>query len=193
MRYLDSMLAGLFRGAVAELVDEALHTALAVAPPATSSPLRVAVVGDVALGRALQALRKRPPRPTPTLSAAPTSPRQLPLELELIIIAEPGARAAKKLDNVLTGSPAQLPVGDGELAAVIGVGAMAPDNAVSLHPWLDEWVRAVRDGGAVVLVDKVARTLATRHALCAGLTEIEQRASGRAVITSGLATKRLAG
>jgi hypothetical protein len=185
------MLAGLFRGAVAELVDEALSSALAASPagaptgvagdPGAAGPLRVAVIGDVALGRALAALHKRRPPGTP----------ERPLAIELMIVAEPGARAAKKLEHVLVGTPAQLPVADGELAAVVGVGALAPDNAVALHPWITEWVRAVRDGGAVVLVDRAPRTLATRHALCAGLTEIEQRASGRAVVTSGLTTKQL--
>lgn len=165
------MLAGLFRGAVAELVDEALTTALVLTgqPRAAGD---VAVVGDVALGLAL---RKR----AGTAAAAD----------KFAIVAEPGARAARKIEGVLQGTPAQLPVADGSLAAVIGVGALAPENSVALHQMISEWVRAVRDGGAVVLVDRVPRTLATRHALCAGLTELEQRASGRAVVTSGLVSR----
>lgn len=181
MRYLADMLSGLFRGAVAEIVDEALATALGgEASRAAGGALpRVAVVGDVALGRALQAIRKKP---APGARAAEGG--RVPFEL--VIVAEPGARAARKLEGVVTGAPAQLPVGDGELAAVVGVGALAPEHATTVHRLLGEWVRAVRDGGAVVLVDRAARTLATRRALCAGLTEIEQRSSGRAIVTSGL-------
>lgn len=175
MRYLADMLSGLFRGAVAEIVDEALATALAGAP--SGALPRVAVVGDVALGRALQAIRKKP---------APGAGGAARVPFELCIVAEPGARAARKVEGVITGAPAQLPVGDGELAAVVGVGALAPENPEVVHRLLAEWVRAVRDGGAVVLVDRAARTLATRRALCAGLTEIEQRSAGRAIVTSGL-------
>lgn len=173
------MLAGLFRGAVAELVDEALTTALVLAgqPRAAGD---VAVVGDVALGLAL---RKRAAAGTAGAAGAKTAADAF------VIVAEPGARAARKLEGVLQGTPSQLPVADGALAAVIGVGALAPERSVALHQMISEWVRAVRDGGAVVLVDRVPRTLATRHALCAGLTEIEQRASGRAVVTSGLVSR----
>jgi hypothetical protein len=172
MRYLARMLAGLFRGAIAELVDEALTTALALAgQPRVAGD--VAVVGDVALGLAL---RKRAASSTSGAAA-------------FAIVAEPGARAARKLEGVLQGTPAQLPLADGALAAVIGVGALAPESSVALHQMIREWVRVVRDGGAVVLVDRVPRTLATRHALCAGLTELEQRASGRAVVTSGLVSR----
>ena len=63
-----------------------------------------------------------------------------------------------------------------------GVGALTADAA---SPKLAEWMRVVRPGGGVVLVDRVARTQATRLALCAGLTELEQRAAARAVVTSG--------
>jgi hypothetical protein len=175
------MLAGLFRGAIAELVDEALASALAGSPAASAPLPRVAVVGDVALGRALLALQKRRAE-----GGGDAGGRR---RFELAIIAEPGARAAKKLEGVLTGSPAQLPLGDGELAAIVGVGALAGEPAAALRPLLEEWTRVVRDGGGVVLVDRAPRTTATRHALCAGLSEIEQRASGRAVVTSGLLTK----
>lgn len=177
------MLAGLFRGAIAELVDEALSSALTSATSGTSAAdgalPRVAVVGDVALGRALAALQKR------RAEGAAHGRRRF----ELAIVAEPGARAAKKLEGVLTGSPGQLPVGDGELAAIVGVGALAAETGAAFGPLLEEWTRAVRDGGGLVLVDRAPRTTATRHALCAGLTEIEQRASGRAVVTSGLLVK----
>jgi len=176
MRYLPRMLAGLFRGAIAELVDEALTTALALAgAPRVAGD--VAVVGDVALGLALRKRATGDARPSSSSAAA------------FAIVAEPGARAARKIEGVLQGTPVQLPLADGALAAVIGVGALAPESSVALHQMIREWVRVVRDGGAVVLVDRVPRPLATRHALCAGLTEIEQRASGRAVVTSGLVSR----
>lgn len=179
------MLAGLFRGAIAELVDEALTTALALAgqPRAAGD---VAVVGDVALGLALRkraAASEARPAATSATSGVGSG------AAAFAIVAEPGARAARKIEGVLQGTPAQLPLADGALAAVIGVGALAPESSVALHQMIREWVRVVRDGGAVVLVDRVPRTLATRHALCAGLTEIEQRASGRAVVTSGLVSR----
>jgi hypothetical protein len=53
---------------------------------------------------------------------------------------------------------------------------------------LRTWTRAIRDGGTVVLIDKGHAAEASRRALCAGLTELEQRQAGRAVITSGLVT-----
>jgi hypothetical protein len=49
-------------------------------------------------------------------------------------------------------------------------------------------VRVVRDGGAIVFVDRGHAQEASRRALCAGLSELEQRRAGRSVITSGLVT-----
>ena len=74
----------------------------------------------------------------------------------------------------------------GSLGAVIGVDASLDDN------WdrtLHAWSRAVRDGGAVVLVDRGRSPEVSRRALCAGLAEIEQRRAGRVVVTSGLVTQ----
>jgi len=89
-------------------------------------------------------------------------------------------RAAKKLPTAL---PDTSTIEPGSLAAVIGVD-IARDDA-----WADTlraWTRVVRDGGAIVLVDRGRATEVTRRALCAGLSELEQRHAGRAVITSGL-------
>ena len=91
-------------------------------------------------------------------------------------------RAAKKLANTrddLTG------VEPGSLAAVIGVD-MTSDDAWDAT--LRTWTRAVRDGGALVFVDKGHAAEASRRALCAGLSELEQRHAGRTVVTSGLVT-----
>lgn len=90
------------------------------------------------------------------------------------------ARAAKKLANVHADTSALAP---GSCAAVIG--ADITDDA-QWSATLAAWSRVVRDGGAIVLVDKGHAPEASRRALCAGLTELEQRHAGRAVITSGL-------
>ena len=92
------------------------------------------------------------------------------------------ARAAKKHANAL---PDLSQVGAASLSGVIGVD-------VTLDPaWegtLREWARVVRDGGAIVFVDRGRAPEASRRALCIGLAEIEQRRAGRVVITSGLVT-----
>jgi hypothetical protein len=92
------------------------------------------------------------------------------------------ARAARKLPRHLPDTSSLEP---GSLAAVVGVD-VATDEA-----WADTlraWVRVVRDGGAIVFVDRGHAQEASRRALCAGLCELEQRRAGRAVITSGLVT-----
>jgi hypothetical protein len=92
------------------------------------------------------------------------------------------ARAAKKLTNALADLSA---VDDGSLAGVIGID-VATDAGWEVT--LKEWMRVTRDGGAIVFVDRGHAPEASRRALCAGLTEIEQRHVGRTVITSGLVT-----
>jgi hypothetical protein len=89
-------------------------------------------------------------------------------------------RAAKKLLCTARELSAIEPA---SLAAVVGV-----DLAVEIA-WeeaLRGWSRVVRDGGAIVFVDRGHAHEASRRALCGGLTEIEQRRAGRAVITSGV-------
>lgn len=90
------------------------------------------------------------------------------------------ARAAKKLPGAIADLST---VAAGSLAAVIGI-----ELAIDEH-WqttLQGWSRVVRDGGAIVIVDRGHPHEVTRRALCGGLSEIEQRQAGRAVITSGL-------
>jgi hypothetical protein len=71
-----------------------------------------------------------------------------------------------------------LPVADGALGGLVA--------AISEEPaGYDEWLRAVRAGGAVVLVAPLAAEELTRRALCAGLTDVEQRRAGRLLVTSG--------
>ena len=91
-------------------------------------------------------------------------------------------RAAKKLGGTLDDTTT---LEAGSIAAVIGVDVATDD---SWEPMLRDWTRVVRDGGAIVLVDRGHAALASRRALCAGLSEIEQRHAGRAVVTSGLVT-----
>lgn len=90
------------------------------------------------------------------------------------------ARAAKKLPDAradLTGIEPR------SLAAVIGVD-ITDDDA-----WPDTlrtWSNVVRDGGAIIFVDRGHALEASKRALCAGLSELEQRHAGRTIITSGL-------
>ncbi|MBA3819531.1 MAG: hypothetical protein H0X17_11610 [Deltaproteobacteria bacterium] len=92
------------------------------------------------------------------------------------------ARAAKKLAAAL---PDASTIEPRSLAAVIGIDVATSDT------WAETvraWSRLVRDGGAIIFVDKGHAAEASRRALCSGLTELEQRHAGRSVITSGLVT-----
>jgi hypothetical protein len=90
------------------------------------------------------------------------------------------ARAAKKMPGALADLST---VADGSLAGVIGVDVATDDM---WEATVRAWSRAVRDGGVIVFVDRGHAPEASRRALCAGLTELEQRRAGRAVVTSGL-------
>jgi hypothetical protein len=92
------------------------------------------------------------------------------------------ARAARKLTNALVDLSA---IEDRSLDGVVGVD-IAVDDGWEIT--LSEWRRVVRDGGALVFVDRGHGAEASRRALCSGLTEIEQRHVGRTVVTSGLVT-----
>lgn len=92
------------------------------------------------------------------------------------------ARSAKKLGNTLADTST---IEACSLAAVIGVDIT---NDETWSATLKAWSRVVRDGGALVFVDRGRAPEASRRALCAGLTELEQRRAGRSVITSGLVT-----
>jgi hypothetical protein len=91
-------------------------------------------------------------------------------------------RAAKKLAGSVSDAK-DIP--EGSLAAVVGIRVT---NDAAWAQTLKTWARAVRDGGAIVFVDRGHAPEASRRALCAGLSELEQRRAGRAVITSGLVT-----
>lgn len=92
------------------------------------------------------------------------------------------ARAAKKVPGAVDDTSS---IESRSCAAVIGI------DVVDDEAWeatLRAWSRCVRDGGAIVIVDRGNAAEASRRALCAGLSEIEQRHAGRAIITSGLVT-----
>jgi hypothetical protein len=89
-------------------------------------------------------------------------------------------RAAKKLPKAIADLSTIAPA---SLAAVIGVDLATADD---WEATLVGWSRVVRDGGALVWVDRGHPHEASRRALCGGLSEIEQRHAGRAVVTSGL-------
>jgi len=90
------------------------------------------------------------------------------------------ARAARKLPGAIADLATVEPA---SLAAVIGVELATDDD---WQATLRGWSRVVRDGGAIVFVDRGHPHEASRRALCGGLSEIEQRQAGRVVITSGL-------
>ena len=91
-------------------------------------------------------------------------------------------RAAKKVPGAV---PDFSTIDATSLAAVIAADVTGDDAWVEN---LRTWSRAVHDGGALVFVDRGHAAEASRRALCAGLTELEQRHAGRLVITSGLVT-----
>jgi hypothetical protein len=92
------------------------------------------------------------------------------------------ARAAKKLPAAVADLSAVEP---SSLAAIIGVDITDDESWTET---LRTWTRAVKDGGAIVFVDRGHAAEAARRALCAGLSELEQRHAGRTVVTSGLVT-----
>ena len=107
-----------------------------------------------------------------------------------IVTIAPDARGLKRLlkrgkSRGVQGAPDALPIRARSLAALVGVGAAARERGDAT---VLAWSHSVVDGGAVILVDKAAPADAARVALCAGLTDIEQRAAGRGVVTSGVVT-----
>jgi hypothetical protein len=93
-------------------------------------------------------------------------------------------RAARVTAKKLRGKARELAgLEPASLAALVGVDLA---TAASWEDALRGWSRVVRDGGAIVIVDRGHPFEASRRALCGGLTEIEQRRVGRSVITSGV-------
>lgn len=121
---------------------------------------KLAVIGDAKLATALAAARK--------------GTEVLPIGLS--------PRAARKLTNALADLSS---LDERSLGAVVGMD-VASDDGWELT--LRDWIRVVVDGGTLVFVDRGHAVEASRRALCAGLTEIQQRHVGRTIVTSGLVT-----
>ncbi|HEY4058064.1 MAG TPA: hypothetical protein VGM39_15725 [Kofleriaceae bacterium] len=117
---------------------------------------------------------------TPAVTAITDALASAKAEGALVVVGHP--KLAKRL-----GATAEETTGlDAKsVDAVIGVDVIDDDAWAAT---LREWTRVVRDGGAIVTVDKGKSDEASRRALCAGLTEIEQRHAGRSIVTSGLVT-----
>jgi hypothetical protein len=151
---------GLFLASTVTAVNAALqHAELDPERP-------VCVVGDLRLARALADRGRK------------------------VVIVAPDARGLKRLAKRGRGTGVQaasdaLPIRDRSLAALVGVGAAQKGGEATVAAWS----RGVVDGGAVILVDKAEPAEASRVALCAGLTEIEQRTAGRGVVTCGVVAR----
>lgn len=162
------MLDGLFLTPAVSAIEEAL---------ADRAAGKVAVIGNAKLAAVL----------AERLGAQRVADEVRPSEVIPVAIT---ARAAKMLTR-RRGPTLAAPVGElaglaaGDIAAIVGVDVTLDDNWPTT---LRAWSRIVRDGGALVFVDRGRAAEASRRALCAGLCELEQRRVGRAVVTSGLVT-----
>jgi hypothetical protein len=110
----------------------------------------------------------------------PRLARALASRRAVITVAPPAVSLRRAPGPRAYAAERALPVRGGALGGVV---ACAP--AAGWDEAIAEWSRAVRDGGAIVIVDRVAAPEAARRALCAGLVDIEQRHAGRTVVTSG--------
>ena len=120
---------------------------------------RVAVLGDVRLARRLGDAGR-----------------------DILYIGPPARGLKRARGLVVVGSPGVLPLADGVLAALVASGVVELEM---WEPFLAECCRVVEPGGMVVVVDRRAPAELARRTLCAGLTAIEQRSTGRTVITAG--------
>lgn len=96
-----------------------------------------------------------------------------------VVAVELPPRAARKHDGPQA-SLDELAARRGTAEAVVAiVGVLASDARLAA------WARVVPRDGLVIAVDRGGAVEASRRALCAGLRDLEQRASGRLVVTSG--------
>lgn len=96
-----------------------------------------------------------------------------------------GAKPQKRIGAVtrqLKATPDALPLPDRNLAALVVTGA---DARAAWDRAMAEWQRVVTEGGALVLIARASPVEGTQRALCGQLADIEQRRSGRRVVTSG--------
>lgn len=104
-----------------------------------------------------------------------------------VLLAAERARFRRRNSPAFACDERSLPIASRAVAAVVANGLSERDD---WRKRLAEWRRVVAAGGAIALVDQgVGRSRAseiTRRALCAGISDIEQRHAGRTLVTSGL-------
>ena len=105
-------------------------------------------------------------------------------EREIAIAVEDGRAARSELRALRFDDGGRLDLDSGAAAGAVIAGA-ARDSAGPDR--LPELIRVVGDG-VVVLLDKVARVEASRRALLAGISRLEQRVVSRTVVTAGVVT-----
>jgi hypothetical protein len=76
-----------------------------------------------------------------------------------------------------------LPLASGSCGALVAGELAKCDDWQALAA---EWLRVVADRGVIVCVERAEPAEVSRRVLCAGLTAIEQRRAGRALVTSGV-------
>lgn len=119
---------------------------------------------------------------------------QLPAEVPLLLVgdvrlARALASAGRTVTTVAQGKAARRAPGViEELPAARSVKVLVGADGASDPATLAAWRDVVEDNGLLVLIDRSPPNQLTRAALLTGLCEIEQRAVGRARITSGLVT-----
>lgn len=95
---------------------------------------------------------------------------------EVVVLGSPKlARALGHLGKTVTHAT-EVAGGEDGIAALVAATDDEPQPG---------WTRAVRSGGAVVLVARLSSTELARRALCAGLVDLEERRAGRLLIVSG--------
>jgi hypothetical protein len=102
---------------------------------------------------------------------------------DLVAMAARARGLGRLTGHALRAASTSLPLGDGTVSALIGLGA---GDGEAWQALAGEWQRVLRPDGVLVLVDRAPREELSRRALCLGLRELEQRVAGRHVVTSGL-------
>lgn len=107
-----------------------------------------------------------------------------------VALAAALAASGRVVQTVVTGKAARRapsPIDAVPSAPTVAAVVLAPRGPLA-DDALARATPAIFDGGALVLVARIAAAEATRRALGAGLSEIEQRPVGGAFVTSGLVT-----
>jgi hypothetical protein len=116
--------------------------------------------------------------PVAVLAPAPL-PRLLG-DLGVPVVALAHERRVLRQGVRVQADAAALPFRDGALAALVHVGSCDDPRVAA------EWSRVLAEGGLAIVVAGEPREETTAFALLAGWVDIEQRACGRAYLTTGL-------